>query len=370
MITDSEDEGDPSNDIIAPTIKTKTPSNDSFHCTPKLWLGIFFILLNNILINTFNYILKLTSLVASELVLFFGPVQVLLALIVILVKRTPFKIPDKSSYAYLVISGFALGVFVPCSLMSVVLMPLGDWVVLVFSSPVFALFLSKLILKQKVNLLKFIFCFTIILGVIFVIQPPILFGVSARSANKLHEYSHYWLAVSLCISAAFATAMNNVVTAKLFQQGVAVELTMTLMGLGLTVLAPLFIYFIPTQSHKVNRIFTDGVLEIPIQDWFTYIGVGAVGTIGTLLVAAANKLAPPVIVSMVRTTQILFVLVLDIVLLNIYPNVMSSTGSVLVIISVIGMSTSDQLMRKWKQFRRRNNENVPLEQEEMEEYAK
>ncbi len=71
--------------------------------------------------------------------------------------------------------GIAVGLVVLCIFLSVQAIPLGDALTLVFSSPLFTMILSAIVLKSRMGLYKIMFCIILIIGIVLVVRPPFLF---------------------------------------------------------------------------------------------------------------------------------------------------------------------------------------------------
>merc|ERR1719433_1308328 len=92
--------------------------------------------------------------------------------------------------------------------MAVSLMPIGDLVVIAFSSSiVFSLMLECLILKRPLTVLATIICILIVLGDVLVVQPPFIF--TSMSVN--HEVNDTNLS-SMTTTATDLTNSSVIVT--------------------------------------------------------------------------------------------------------------------------------------------------------------
>ena len=100
------------------------------------------------------------------------------------------------------------------ALLAVPLLPLGDLAIIKTTLPVFGLILDKIVWKRKVNLLRVLFVALIILGVILVIQPPMIF----KSKQEQTEYPYYFLGVLLGMIYASTGAAVNAVNEHMFSK--------------------------------------------------------------------------------------------------------------------------------------------------------
>ena len=68
-------------------------------------------------------------------------------------------------------------------------MPIGVLIVVSFTSPVFSVFLDRVILKRPLTWFFVLLCFLIIAGSVLVIQPPFLFDLNIPRIEQSPLYS-------------------------------------------------------------------------------------------------------------------------------------------------------------------------------------
>merc|ERR1712223_201301 len=66
--------------------------------------------------------------------------------------------------------------------LAVLNIPIGNALAIIFSSPVFTLILTFLVLGHRHSLWKIIFAFIVFIGVVMIIKPPFIFGTTTSSA--------------------------------------------------------------------------------------------------------------------------------------------------------------------------------------------
>ena len=76
----------------------------------------------------------------------------------------------------LLLHGIANTIVVVFCCIAVLLMPLGDSMALVYTSPIFVALLSFLFLKQPISLYKIVITIICVIGIIFIVQPTSIFG--------------------------------------------------------------------------------------------------------------------------------------------------------------------------------------------------
>ena len=145
-------------------------------------------------------------------------------------------------------------------LLAIPYMPIGDLIVLSFMSPVFSVFLDRIVLKRPLTFLAVFLCMIIIVGDVLVVKPPIIFGDGPNDNDKdipkqIFTYfsllltkgedaqsengNLYYLGVGLCVYTAFASSVTNVAAAKSQFFGVSSSLLMLISGSASLVLSSL-----------------------------------------------------------------------------------------------------------------------------------
>ena len=146
-------------------------------------------------------------------------------------------VPEQKSSPYLlylqiVIYGFAVSTMSFTCLAAIPLMPIGDLIVICFASPVFSVFLDRLVIKRLLTFLSVSLCFLIVLGDVLVVQPPFIFGeedtrnetslnVDDEEPSQRKHGQYYYVGVGLCVYGAAAGAVTNVFGAKCSQKNIS-----------------------------------------------------------------------------------------------------------------------------------------------------
>ena len=142
-------------------------------------LGILLVILTNLIYIGSNYAVKWAGLGAGEVSLVRGGLQVLVFSAILArnsgkkTKTDPSKNNDKwcqfKKYSLVYIHGFLNASIAFAMVMAVPLMPIGDLIVICFSSPVFSVILESLVLKRPMTVLSVVLC--------------ILIGICKRQTN-------------------------------------------------------------------------------------------------------------------------------------------------------------------------------------------
>ena len=228
--------------------------------------GSALILISNLIYISNNYLVVWTELKASEIALVRGALQLLVfgslvwwrswetdkdsgSIITIncgflLTSLITEPKPNRAFlYLLLCLYGFTASTASFAVLSSIPLMPIGDLIVISFTSPVFSVFLDRLVLKRSLTVLSIFLCLFIVIGDVLVVQPPFIFPKeeSENNATKNHirledgtnikkHGEHYFLGVALCLYTAAAVSIANVVGAQCNKMAVSTSTLMLVSG--------------------------------------------------------------------------------------------------------------------------------------------
>ena len=151
------------------------PTKINLHTIRMKTLGVVFVLLVNIIYVSQNYVVKTVRLGAGEVSLVRGLLQILVFSIIMLLTRYKQRkhVHDNKkletghdttcwrTWLLASLQGFLTASMSFCFVMALPLMPIGDLVVITFTSPVFSLILECLILKRPLTVLAVILCILI-----------------------------------------------------------------------------------------------------------------------------------------------------------------------------------------------------------------
>ena len=136
----------------------------------KKILGILLVLFTNLIYIGSNYAVRWAGLGAGEVSLVRGGLQVLVFSILLIRNtgnkaETDNKNNDKwcqlKKYLLVTVHGFLNAAMGFVMVMAVPLMPIGDLIVICFSSPVFSVILESLVLKRRMTILSVVLSISI-----------------------------------------------------------------------------------------------------------------------------------------------------------------------------------------------------------------
>lgn len=261
-------------------------------------------------------------------------------------------------------------------------MPIGDLIVISFTSPVFSVFLDRIILKRLLTFLSVGLCILIVIGDVLVVQPPFIFEEDS-SLNGTDKYliqtveedvpeerrgELYYLGAGLCLYAALAGAVANVVGAQCNKMSVSTSHLMLVSGFSSLILS--FISSFVIENRLLTGILgflglvTDpgslsqkAAIMLPISAAITMVAYWTI----TLAVSITRH---PTLISMLRSTEILISLVTESLWYSQLPGTLSLVGSLLVAGCVLSMAAHDQIVaavrKRGKGFRGKKEEEADV----------
>jgi drug/metabolite transporter (DMT)-like permease len=201
-------------------------------------------------------------------------------------------------------------------------MPLGDASVLHFSSPVFVGIFAFFILKESCGIFEIGTICTTFIGIIFIAQPPFIFGAKS---DKDGEETNIWrrMIASCCaLLASLCGAGVHITLRKLKHVHYStVIFTYSLWGM---IQSAVFCYIVNVWS-----------LPAGAKGWGCLTGVGLLAVSAQVCFTLALKTENAGAVSVLRSSEIVFAFVWQVVFLKEYPNVYSIVGGVLVMVCAV-----------------------------------
>jgi len=344
-------------------------NNDLNHITPNdklqvkaILQGSLLILISNLIYIGNNYLVSWTQLAAPEVALVRGALQV--AIFAVLVARTRATGLDISGtknnrlglYAWLVLYGFTISTASFACIAAIPYMPIGDLIVICFTSPVFSVVIDRVVNKTFFTILSISLCFFIIVGDVLVIQPPFLFPSDVGPYNKTkpliaeetksdEKHGHnYYFGVALCLYAAAAMSVSNVVGAKCNKVNITTSQLMLVSGFSSVLLSLVSTIFLTNRVlTNPTSLPTRAAALLPVSGCITMVAYWTI----TLAISITGN---PTLIAMLRSTEILISLVTESIWWSQVPGSLSLIGALLVSFCVISMAGHDKIITVSKKF--------------------
>lgn len=195
-------------------------------------------------------------------------------------------------------------------------MPMADARVISYTSPVYTVFLGRIFLKETVGKFDLIATLLSLGGVVLIGRPTFLFGSVGKSSSS----KQVWYPTVLAVIGAFCSACTIVLTRKVCQAlpGRVVVFYSAVIGSVVS-----FVGSLIAGGFKYPDCGTHDVLYI--------IAAGFIAYAVQLILTKALSLEKASIISLVRTVEIAFSFLLQLIVLGVTPNALSIGGAFLVL---------------------------------------
>jgi len=304
----------------------------------KICLGVTLAISSGLLYTSTNFLFQYLKMNSTETLAVRSVLQILLMGTILVCTCKPFYPGTCTSKALLSLQGLSSSLRVGCGLSSMTYIPLGDALTIIFTEPIWTLFLAKVFVGSKISLRKLLFCLLLIVGAVLVIKPPGIFPAPSEEAVLGEGDPTYVLLIGtgLALGAAISGAMQNVLIAKLSLVPTAVHLVHSgIGGLGLSLAYSLF--------DSTARVTPNLIITIPINDWLLLSLTGMLGLLGFGCLVTALQLVPPTTVAVLRAMELVVAFGLQAVVTSVLPDQLDMVGAGLVILGVTATALEENL---------------------------
>ncbi|XP_016076243.1 PREDICTED: solute carrier family 35 member G1 [Miniopterus natalensis] len=207
---------------------------------------------------------------------------------------------------------------------------LADATVISFSCPVFTSLFACIFLKEKYSLWDALFTAFTITGVILIVRPPFLFGSNAERIGE--SYSDHLKGTIASVGHAVFAALTLVILRK--------------MGKSVDYFLTIWYYVVVGLAECTVILFVLGEWSLPHcgLDRLFLILIGMFGLGGQVFLTKAVQIEKAGLVALVKTMDVVFAFVFQIIFLNDVPTWWTVGGALCVVASSTGAA-----IRKWCQ---------------------
>ena len=166
--------------------------------------------------------------------------------------------------------------------------------------------------------------------------------------QSTNEFTQIYLGVISAFVFAILGALANVIPAKCSE--ISLSIMMLYAGVGSLFCSIIANFFTGFELNIWVLESTSYTFKI-----FVEIIIGFFGMMANGLLILANRLSSPTINSVVRRSEIILVLLYDVIWLKDYPDIIEGCGYVIVLISVIIITFADQIHKSILQLKNRQS---------------
>uniref|UniRef100_A0A8C0GZ90 Solute carrier family 35 member G1 n=1 Tax=Chelonoidis abingdonii TaxID=106734 RepID=A0A8C0GZ90_CHEAB len=301
-------------------------------------LGLFYTILSAFLFSVASLFLKKIEDVHSvEISAFRCVFQMAFVLPGLIYYKTGFLGP-KGKRVFLFFRGFLGSGAMILLYYAFQVMPLADATVITFSSPVFTSLLAWIFLKEKYSLWDLLFTLFTITGVVLIARPPFLFGSSITGIEG--NYTNHLKGTIAAVVSAVSTASTFVILRK--------------MGKSVSYFLSIWYYAVIGLIECIVALFVIDEWTLPYcgTDRLLLILIGLLGLGGQIFITKALQIEKAGPVAIMKTMDVVFAFILQILFLNHLPTWWTVGGALCVV-----ASSSGTAIRKWQHNSKKAKEN-------------
>ncbi|XP_036593101.1 solute carrier family 35 member G1 [Trichosurus vulpecula] len=291
-------------------------------------LGLFYTLLSAFFFSVASLLVKkIQDIHSSEISAFRCVFQMLFVLPWLIYKKTGFLGP-KGKRIFLLLRGVFGSTAMILLYYAFQLMPIADATVITFTTPVFTSLFAWIYLKEKYSLWDLFFTLFAIAGVVLIARPPFLFGYNTAGIEENH--SNHLRGALAAIGGAMCAALTLVVLRKV--------------GKSAHYLLNIWYYVVIGLLESVIVLIIVGDWRLPHcgLDRLFLVLIGIFGLGGQIFITKAVQVEKAGPVAIMKTMDIVFAFLLQIIFLNKIPTWWTVSGALCVV-----ASSSGAVIRNW-----------------------
>ncbi|ELK00898.1 solute carrier family 35 member G1 isoform X1 [Pteropus alecto] len=293
-------------------------------------LGLFYTLLSAFFFSVGSlFVKKVQDVHAVEISAFRCVFQMLVVIPCLIYRKTGF-IGPKGQRIFLFLRGLLGSTAMILLYYAFQTTSLADATVISFSCPVFTAILAWIFLKEKYSLWDALFTSFAIIGVILIVRPPFLFG--SNTAEMVESYSDHVKGSMASVAHALFAAFTLIILRK--------------MGKSVEYFLSIWYYVVLGLVECVTILFITGDWRLPYcgLDRLFLILIGLFGLAGQVFLTKALQIEKAGPVAIVKTMDVVFAFVFQIIFLNDVPTWWTVGGALCVV-----ASSSGATIHKWCQ---------------------
>ncbi|XP_043845899.1 solute carrier family 35 member G1 isoform X2 [Dromiciops gliroides] len=291
-------------------------------------LGLFYALLSAFFFSVASLLVKkIQDIHSTEISAFRCVFQMLFILPFLMYKKTGFVGP-KGKRIFLLFRGIFGSTAMILLYYAFQLMPIADATVITFTTPVFTSLFACIYLKEKYSFWDLLFTLFAIAGVLLIARPPFLFG--SNTAEIEDDHSHHLKGALAAVGSALCGALTLVILRKV--------------GKSVHYLLSIWYYLVIGLLECVIALFVLGEWRLPHcgLDRLYLILIALLGLGGQIFITRALQIEKAGPVSIMKTMDVVFAFILQIIFLHKIPTWWTIGGALCVV-----TSSSGAVIRNW-----------------------
>ena len=233
-----------------------------------------------------------------------------------------------------------------CGLACVSFMDVPDALSIIFACPVVTIFLSAIMLRDKLNIVKIIAGILLLSGVILVCKPPFMFDTFTLlniSIDPIQTDEMFTIGVVLAVIACVSGGFMDVLIAKCVSVSASVLVLWTaVLGFLIAVTYGLL--------NPSSYILSTNVVNIPARDWAIFfgndpfiihlflliltLGLSISGLLAFFTLTKSLQMISPNLVASLRTLELVLAFSVQSLITGVAPDTLSSLGGTFIFVGM------------------------------------
>ena len=337
----------------------------------EYYQGIFYMIVANVIIITSNFVVRDYGIRAVDAILAAGLVKFTLSLLFIVfthnkcsreVMNSLLKLKDKSEYneidkrddkeysirevvlasnleerKWIFLFGICDAIHETTRLAAIHFIPVSDFTLYATTVVIFTYIFGYLMIGMKPTIIKTLPCLMLLIGISLAVKPIFIFSNDnmnkriSRTGEKIvlqsgSKNSMYWIGIFISLTYSVASGIKRIIPKKC----ASVQCASFLLWSGFCTLVTGIVSYCILEMHRgIAKNSSLGLVK-----FLMIAGLGVASSAFHLLSVYANKIGCPVINSVIRRSELLFVIFVTIVYFKEYPDNIEAIGYCIVLVSV------------------------------------
>ena len=348
----------------------------------EYFYGVFFMVIVDIFTVAANFVVRERKVSAPDVVLSKGIFQIILSVFVIIFSASldstslqclnkrqrddvkyekivedektkstvreavlPSKWSDKN---WAILFGFLGGIKHTTAFVALHFMPVSDFTLFATTMVIFTYVFGYFMIGTKFTCLKSLPCLMLLGGICLALKPSFIFednsiGTMERATWTKHENikiskiingNEYWIGIILSLLFSLSAAINKIIPKKC--RNVSCITILLWSGIG-DILAAFLAFIIPDM-----HLYLLSPKSLNETQLFVIVSLGLVSILTNFLIIYSDRIGSPVINSVVRRSEILLVVFIDMAYFREFPDSIEAIGYSIVFASVIFKIAADK----------------------------
>jgi len=219
------------------------------------------------------------------------------------------------------------------------MIPVVEAMAIIYLAPVITMFLSSIIISDRLNFVKVCSAVILIGGELLICQPFSLHNFNSS------EKSNHLLGVGLAFAACVSGSLDGILVNMLKTETVPVTVLLNWAAIFVA-----FIAVIDTSIMADSYILSAAISSIHIDDWFILLGVAFSGILSFFLLTLSLQQASPTLISSIRSFELVMATAVSAILANSSPTIPVIFGVLLITTGILFLTFHSELTKSLKRW--------------------